>query len=61
VWGLRAGGISVVLDNVLHVSGDSGEFDPEAQIEHGASHVERLARMGCEAVRILAEADAARA
>ena len=35
VWGLRAGGISVVLDNVLHVSGESGEFDPGEQIEHG--------------------------
>ena len=33
VWGLRAGGIAVVLDNVLHVSGESGEFDPGAQIE----------------------------
>jgi uridine phosphorylase len=60
VWGLRAGGISVVLDNVLHVSGESGEFDPGEQIEHGADHVERLARMGCEAVRILADMDRAR-
>jgi len=59
VWGLRAGGISVVLDNVLHVSGESGEFDPEGQIEHGPDHVERLARMGCETARILAETDAA--
>jgi uridine phosphorylase len=57
VWGLRAGGISVVLDNVLHVSGESGEFDPGEQIAHGVDHVERLARMGCEAVRMLAEAD----
>lgn len=61
VQGLRAGGNSVVLDDVLHVSGQSGEFDPGEQIEHGADHVERLARMGCEAVRILAELDAARA
>jgi uridine phosphorylase len=60
VWGLRAGGISVVLDNVLHVSGESGQFDPGEQIEHGADHVERLARMGCEAARILAESDRAR-
>ncbi len=60
VWGLRAGGISVVLDNLLNVSGESGEFDPEGQIEHGADHVERLARMGCEAVRLLAEGDASR-
>jgi uridine phosphorylase len=60
VWGLRAGGISVVLDNVLDVSGESGEFEPAEQIEHGADHVERLARMGCEAARILTEMDRAR-
>ena len=28
VWGLRAGGISVVLDNVLKVTGNDGNFDP---------------------------------
>ena len=58
LWGLRAGGVSVVLDNMLGVSGDSGEFDPGEQLEHGPDHVERLARMGCETVRILAELDA---
>ena len=31
VWGLRAGGAAVVVDNVLEVSGDSGQFDPEEQ------------------------------
>ena len=30
IWGLRAGGIAVVLDNVLRVSGDSGQFDPRS-------------------------------
>lgn len=55
LWGLRAGGVSVVLDNVLTVSGESGEFDPESQIEHGADHIERLARIGCEIVRVLHE------
>ncbi|HYI75460.1 MAG TPA: hypothetical protein VEW90_09325 [Gaiellaceae bacterium] len=50
-----------MLDNVLRVSGESGEFDPGEQIEHGADHVERLARMGCEAVRHLAEIDRGRA
>jgi uridine phosphorylase len=58
LWGLRAGGVAVVLDNMLGVSGDSGEFDPGEQLEHGPDHVERLARMGCETVRILAELDA---
>ncbi|HVF07333.1 MAG TPA: hypothetical protein VNC60_02045, partial [Actinomycetota bacterium] len=58
VWGLRAGGVSVVRDNMLGESGDSGGFDPEEQLEHGPGDVERLARMGCETVRILAELDA---
>lgn len=57
IWGLRAGGVSVVVDNVLRVSGDSGEFDPEQQLEHGADHIANLARLGCEAVRILYEQD----
>lgn len=57
VWGLRAGGIAVVLDNVLKVSGAEGRFDPEAQFVHGGDEIERLARMGCETLRHLAEAD----
>jgi uridine phosphorylase len=59
IWGLRAGGIAVVLDNVLGVSGDSGEFDPQEQFDHGGDEIERLARMGSEIVRIVAERDAA--
>jgi uridine phosphorylase len=57
VWGLRAGGISVVLDNVLHVTGETGKFEPEAGIDHASDHIDRLARMGCEVVRILYELD----
>jgi uridine phosphorylase len=59
IWGLRAGGIAVVLDNVLRVSGESGRFEPEEQLEHGGDEIEHLARMGSEIVRILAERDAA--
>lgn len=57
VWGLRAGGMAVVLDNVRRVAGTSGEFMPDKQIEHGAEHIERLARLGCETVRHLAMRD----
>jgi len=57
IWGLRAGGVAVVLDNVLRVSGESGSFDPERQFEHGGDEIEHLARMGSEIVRILAERD----
>ena len=59
IWGLRAGGIAVVLDNVLRGSGDSGQIDPQEQFDHGGDEIERLARMGSEIVRIVAERDAA--
>lgn len=57
IWGLRAGAVSVILDNVLRVSGESGEFDPEAQLDHGEGHIEQLARLGSETIRMLHEAD----
>ncbi len=59
IWGLRAGGAAVVLDNVLEVSGDEGEFDPEEQFDHGADHIARLAKLGCETVLGLWRADQA--
>ena len=61
LWGLRAGGAAVVLDNVLTVSGDESEFDPDTQLEHSAESIERLALYGCELVRTLAEHDRLRA
>jgi uridine phosphorylase len=48
LWGLQAGGVSLVLDRVLEVSGESGTFDPETQFVHDAEGIERLARLGCE-------------
>lgn len=57
VWGLRAGGISVVLDNVLHVSGESGKFDPGKDLDHSDESIEKLASMGSEIVRRLWEMD----
>ena len=58
VWGLRAGGLAVILDNVRHVS--SGEaFDPQAQFAHGEDGIERLADLACETARILHERDLA--
>jgi len=56
-WGLRAGGISVVIDNVLKLTGDDGHFDPQAEFAHTEENVARLCRMGCEVVRILSEYD----
>ncbi len=60
VWGLRAGGISVVLQNVLksfEKSKVDGKFDPEKYINHDIEHIKRLAIMGSEVVRILYEKD----
>jgi uridine phosphorylase len=57
VWGLRAGGVAVVLDNVRRVSGSAGEFKPEEQIAHGDEHIKRLALLGCETIRHLALLD----
>lgn len=57
IWGLRAGGMSVVLDNVLGVSGESGQFDPEDQFDHGDDHIETLARLACETVLVLLQSD----
>ena len=57
VWGLRAGGISVVLNNELKVSGKDFKFDPEKNIANGEEHIEKLAIMGSEAIRVLYEKD----
>lgn len=57
VWGLRAGGLSVVMDNICEVAGDSGQFDPQGAIDHSESYIENLALAGCEAIRILYEKD----
>jgi uridine phosphorylase len=56
-WGLRAGGVSVVIDNVLHVTEEDGHFDPEAGFSHTRENIEKLAQMGSETVRILAQQD----
>jgi uridine phosphorylase len=57
VWGLRAGGISVVIDNVLKNMEDSEEFAPEEIFEHTEENIERLSMMGNEVVRILHQND----
>lgn len=59
-WRLRAGGVSVVLDNVRHVSGEAGVFDPSSQIDHAAEYVRRLCQLGCEIVREIGERDKAK-
>ena len=57
VWGLRAGGMAVCLDNCCEVSGQSGQFDPQAGLEHGRDNIERLSKLGCEAIYRLWQRD----
>ena len=54
-WGLRAGGIAVVLDHVLEVREESGDFDPEEAFSHDRDAVERMCLAGCEAIRLLSD------
>lgn len=60
VWGLRGGAMAVVSDDVFEMVGETGPFDAETTFDVGAAQMERLARVGSETVRVLAERDAAR-
>ena len=56
VWGLRAGGISVVLQKTFESqkrAHEEGMYDPEKFVDHSIKNIERLALMGSEAIRIL--------
>jgi uridine phosphorylase len=56
IWGLRGGAIALVTD-VAEAKSESGAFDPQATFDVSEEPIERLARAGCETVRILAERD----
>jgi uridine phosphorylase len=53
VWGLRAGAVAVVLDNVMHVAGETGQFDPQAGFVHAREPIDLMAQVASEAVRLL--------
>ena len=53
LWGLRAGAVAVVLDNVLKVTGETGHFDPQAGFAHSKEPIERMAQVASEAVLLL--------
>ena len=59
IWGLRGGAMAVVADDVFASVDETGAFDAEATFDVGAAQMERLARVGSETVRLLAERDAA--
>jgi uridine phosphorylase len=63
LWGLRAVGMAIVLDNLLEVAEETartGRFDPATQLAPlGEDGVERLARVGTETLLELARQDAA--
>jgi uridine phosphorylase len=56
IWGLRGGAIALVAD-VAEERDESGAFDPQATFDVNDEPIERLARVGCETTRILAERD----
>lgn len=57
VWGLRAGAVATVLDNVLKVSGESGQFKPDENLDDDPKYVTNLCQLGCETVRLIYESD----
>jgi uridine phosphorylase len=59
IWGLRGGALAIVADDVFASVDETGAFDAEATFDVGAAQMERLARVGSETVRLLAERDAA--
>lgn len=56
IWGLRAGGLSVVLDNMIDLK-QHNTFDPDQHLDHSDDNIHRLAQAGSETVRILYEND----
>jgi uridine phosphorylase len=60
VWGLRGGAMAIVSDDVFASVDETGAFDAEGTFDVGAAQMERLARVGSETIRVLAERDAAR-
>lgn len=50
LWGLRAGGMAVVLDNIFEVSNEETEFDPNTQMLNDRETIIRMSRLGCEAI-----------
>ena len=60
LWGLRAGGVAVVLQNAFksqEKTKDEGLYNPEKFMDHSKSNIERLSIMGSEAIRLLYEQD----
>jgi len=50
VWGLRAGTVAVILDRVMNVEDEAGNFDPAAVFVDGRESIDLMARVASEAV-----------
>jgi uridine phosphorylase len=59
IWGLRAGGVSVIIDDTGTESGSSEVFEPDKQLNYAPEYVSMLARLGNEIVRVLHRSDTA--
>lgn len=58
LWGLRAGGMAVSVINVLKPEDEDKTYNPAEEFNQSSENIMRLAHIGSEAVRILAEMDA---
>ncbi len=58
-WGLQAGGISVVLDQIFDAGAQEDGFDPQTLFDHTDEAIERMTRMGAEALVALARSQSA--
>ena len=59
IWGLRGGAVALVSD-VAEERDESGVWDPQATFDVSEEPIRRLARLGCETIRILGERERVR-
>jgi uridine phosphorylase len=57
LWGLRAGGMALVVDNMFKTTASDDRFNPEDSFDHSKDDLANLCKMGCETVRVLFERD----
>jgi uridine phosphorylase len=57
LWGLRAGGMAVSVINVIKPAGAEEDYDPAKDFDQSSENTLRLARMGSETIRVLAQSD----
>jgi len=57
IWGLRAGGISVSVINMMKSKEDEDAYDPQKDFDQSGDNIQRLALMGSESLYHLYQKD----